>query len=59
MIKYRDYPELQTIVRSIPVRDEPQKKFLDLIRRLDEIRNADYSLAHGEWADLIGFNHGR
>lgn len=59
MTKYRDYPELQTIVKSIPVRDEPQTRFLDYIQRLDEIRNADYSLAHSEWAELIGFNHGR
>ena len=52
--KYEHYPELLSMVKTIPIKDEPLVEFERYINKLDKIRGVKYADVHPEWAQLIG-----
>lgn len=52
--KYRNYPELDAVLKSIRITEDPDMlKFFSFINRLDQIRGVSYKDAHSEWAEVL------
>lgn len=51
--KFQKHNELQSLVRSIAISDEPHTQFWKNISALDHIRNTDFKTLNPEWSKLI------
>lgn len=51
--KFQNRKELQSLVRSIAISDQPHTQFWKNISALDQIRNMDFKTLNPEWSKLI------
>jgi hypothetical protein len=51
--KFKNYPNLLEIVRSLKINNLPHTKFWNSIAALDQIRNTDFKTICPEWSQLI------
>jgi hypothetical protein len=51
--KFKNYPALLEIVKSLEIDNSPHTRFWNNITALDQIRNKDFKMLCPEWSQLI------